>query len=61
MAALHIYLAPSDDFAIVLLRTSASPNPEQKPPMRIAREDLASVLLVLLDTANARQGVEMPA
>ena len=52
---IHVHLSPADDPAFVLVRTSASPNPECKPPMKIARANLQGVLLMLLDAANSQQ------
>jgi hypothetical protein len=54
MSAIYVHLAPADDPEFVLLRTSASPNPERKPPTRVARGELNAVLLMLLDAANSQ-------
>ncbi|MCO4881564.1 hypothetical protein VOI32_14030 [Paraburkholderia caribensis] len=55
IGAIHVHLSLADDPAFVLMRTSASPNPECKPPMKIARANLQGVLLMLLDAANSQQ------
>ncbi|WP_322027846.1 hypothetical protein [Burkholderia sp. BCC1977] len=49
---LYVHIELADDPAFVLLRISGSSNPDRKPPMRIPRAQLASVLLMLLDAAN---------
>ncbi|MCA8275246.1 hypothetical protein LGN17_22425 [Burkholderia sp. AU30280] len=58
MSALYVHLEPADDPAFVLLRTSASPNPERKQPVRIKRIHLDSVLLMLLDAASRQRADE---
>ena len=50
--ALYIDIKPADDPAFVLLRTSAHPSPERKPPMRIRRDSVDSVLALLLGAIN---------
>ena len=50
--ALYIDIKPADDPAFVLLRTSAHPNPERKPPMRIRRDAIDSVLAMMLGATN---------
>lgn len=55
MSAIHFHVEPADDPTFVLLRTSANPNAERKPPMRVARVHLDAVLLMLIDAANALQ------
>ena len=50
--ALYVDIKPADDPAFVLLRTSAHPNPERKPPMRIRRDAIDSVLAMLLGASN---------
>jgi len=52
MTALFAHIEPSDDPALVWVRTSASPNPDRKPAMLINRNDLNHVLLMLLDAAG---------
>lgn len=58
MSALYVHIELADDPVFVLLRTSASPNPDRKPPMRVARAQLASVVLMLLDAANVAHSNE---
>jgi len=53
MTALYAHIEPSDDPALVWVRTSASPNPDRKPAMLIHRDDLSRVLLLLLDAAGS--------
>ncbi len=53
MNALFVHIEAADDAGDVLLRTSSNPNPERKPPMRVRRDQLDSVLLMLLDAAAA--------
>ncbi|CBJ42761.1 hypothetical protein [Ralstonia solanacearum] len=48
---IYVALEPADDLAFVLIRASANPNPERKPPMRVARATLPEVLELLIDTA----------
>ncbi|MCP2086081.1 UNVERIFIED_ORG: hypothetical protein J2Y81_002098 [Paraburkholderia sediminicola] len=55
MNAIYVHLAPADDPEFVLLRTSASSNPERKPPTCVSRGELDAVLLMLLDAANSQQ------
>ncbi|MCA8301294.1 hypothetical protein LGN24_07330 [Burkholderia seminalis] len=55
MSVLYVHIEPADDSADVLLRTSSNSNPDRKPPMRVARSELAGVLLMLLDAANGHQ------
>lgn len=50
--ALYIDIKPADDPNFVLLRTSANPGPERKPPMRIRRDAIDSVLALLLGARN---------
>lgn len=50
--ALYIDIKPADDPNFVLLRTSASPGPERKPPMCIRRDAVDNVLALLLGAAN---------
>jgi hypothetical protein len=50
--ALYIDIKPADDPNFVLLRTSANPGPERKPPMRIRRDTVDSVLALLLGASN---------
>ena len=50
--SLYVDIKPADDPAFVLLRTSAHPNPERKPPMRIRRDAIDSVLALMLGAAN---------
>lgn len=50
--ALYVDIKPADDPAFVLLRTSTHPNPERKPPMRIRRDAIDSVLALMLGAAN---------
>lgn len=50
--ALYIDIKPADDPNFVLLRTSASPAPERKPPLRIRRDAVDHVLAQLLGAAN---------
>ncbi|WP_166444083.1 hypothetical protein [Pararobbsia silviterrae] len=52
MSAIFAHMEPADDPALVWLRTSASPDPERKPAMLVARADLNNVLLMLLDAAQ---------
>ncbi|MBB5458694.1 hypothetical protein [Paraburkholderia sp. Cpub6] len=52
-ATIYVCVEPSDDPALVLVRTSATPNPERRPPMRVSRDELDKVLLALLDSASA--------
>lgn len=52
MAGLHVNIQPDVDPNYVLLRTSANPSPERKPPMRIRRETVDSVLALLLGASN---------
>jgi hypothetical protein len=52
MAALFAHVEAAEDPAFVWLRTSASPGPERKPAMLVARDDLDAVLLMLLDAAQ---------
>ena len=55
MTALYAHIEPSDEPGILQLRTSATPNPERKPPMLVRRDELNGVLLLLLD-AGAHAG-----
>ncbi|CAD15569.1 hypothetical protein [Ralstonia pseudosolanacearum] len=48
---IYVAIEPADHQAFVLIRASANPNPERKPPMRVARAMLPEVLELLLDTA----------
>jgi hypothetical protein len=50
--SLYVDIKPADDPAFVLLRTSATPHPERKPPMRIRRDSVESVLALLLGVSN---------
>jgi hypothetical protein len=50
--ALFVDIKPADDPAYVLLRTSSTPNPERKPPMRIRRDSIDSVLALMLGASN---------
>jgi len=50
--SLYVDIKPADDPAFVLLRTSATPHPERKPPMRIRRDAIDSVLALMLGAAN---------
>ncbi|WP_321899148.1 hypothetical protein [Paraburkholderia heleia] len=52
MANLHVNIQPDADPDYVLLRTSANPGPERKPPMRIHRNAVDSVLALLLGASN---------
>ncbi|WP_162835537.1 hypothetical protein [Burkholderia sp. A9] len=52
MSALFAHLEPADDPAFVWLRTSASPGPERKPAMLVRRDQLAAVLLMMLNAAQ---------
>jgi hypothetical protein len=52
MTSLYVSLKPADDPEYVLLRTSATPHPERKPPMRIRRDAIDSVLALLLGASN---------
>jgi hypothetical protein len=52
MTALYVHIEPADDSGFVLLRASVTPSPERKPAMRIVRDELDGVLLMLLDAAN---------
>lgn len=56
MIALYTHIEPADDPAFVWLRTSASPGPERKPAMLVARDELNAVLLMLLDAAQTGAG-----
>lgn len=56
MTALYAHIEPADDSAFVWLRTSASPGPERKPAMLVARAELNAVLLTLLDAAQMGAG-----
>jgi hypothetical protein len=60
MTAVFVHIEAAEDASFVWLRTSASPNPERKPAMLVARDELPDVLLVLLDMANAVGAVEGP-
>lgn len=53
MSALFVHIEPADDAGYVLLRTSASPHPERKPPFRIAFADLGATLQALLHAADS--------
>lgn len=50
--SLYVDIKPADDPAFVLLRTSATSHPERKPPMRIRRDAIDSVLALLLGASN---------
>ncbi|PQV52926.1 hypothetical protein B0G83_1026 [Paraburkholderia sp. BL21I4N1] len=50
--ALYVSIKQADDPAFVLLHTSSTPGPERKPPMRIRREAVDSVLALLLGAGN---------
>jgi hypothetical protein len=50
--SLYVDIKPADDPAFVLLRTSATPHPERKPPMRIRRDAIDNVLALLLGASN---------
>jgi hypothetical protein len=52
MTALYIHIEPTDDLSFVSLRTSASPNPERKPAMLVARDELSAAMLMPLDAAQ---------
>jgi hypothetical protein len=52
MPGLHVNIQPDADPDYVLLRTSANPGPERKPPMRIRRDAVDSVLALLLGASN---------
>jgi hypothetical protein len=52
MAGLHVNIQPDADPDYVLLRTSANPGPERKPPMRIRRDAVDNVLALLLGASN---------
>lgn len=56
MTALYAHIEPADDPAFVWLRTSASPGPERKPAMLVARSELNDVLLMLLDATQTGAG-----
>lgn len=56
MTALYAHIEPADDPAFVWLRTSANPNPERKPAMLVARDELSVVMLMLLDVAQTEAG-----
>ena len=56
MSALFVHVEPADDPAFVWLRTSASPGPERKPAMLVARDELSDVMLILLDAAQTEAG-----
>lgn len=53
MAGIFAHIEPADDPRFVWLRTSASPNPERKPAMRIALADLEATLQALLRAADS--------
>jgi hypothetical protein len=53
MAAVFVHIEPADDPQFVWLRSSASPEPDRKPAMLVARKELTDVLLMLLDAANS--------
>jgi hypothetical protein len=61
MAALHVHIETADDPGSVWLRTSVNPNPERKPAMLVARDELNSVMLMLLDMADAANAGEAAA
>lgn len=61
MSALFVHIEPASDPAFVWLRTAANPNPERKPAMLIARDELHDVMLMLLDMANAAEASEAAA
>jgi hypothetical protein len=50
--SLYVDIKPADDPSFVLLRTSATPHPDRKPPMRIRRDAIDSVLAMLLGASN---------
>ncbi len=52
MSALFAHIEPSDKLDSVWLRTSATPNPERKPPIIVRRDELHDVMLMLLDAAK---------
>jgi hypothetical protein len=54
LSAIYVHIEPADDPMFVLLRTSANPNPERKPAMRVGRAELNGVLLMLLDAADSQ-------
>ncbi|WP_167760007.1 hypothetical protein [Paraburkholderia pallida] len=56
MSALFIHIEPADDPNFVWLRTSASPGPERKPALLVARIELNVVMLMLLDAAQTGAG-----
>jgi hypothetical protein len=56
MTAVYAHIEPADDPAFVWLRTSASPGPERKPAMLVARSELNDVMLMLLDAAQTGAG-----
>lgn len=58
MTALFAHIEPSNDSALIWVRTSASPNPERKPAMLVHRDDLDLVLLLLLDAATRAEVCE---
>jgi hypothetical protein len=53
MAAVHFHVESADDPGFVWLRISTNPNPERKPVMLVARDELNSVVLMSIDMANA--------
>jgi hypothetical protein len=61
MAAVFVQVEAADDRDFVWLRASASPNPERKPAMLVARDELRDVVLMLLDTANSAAASEVAA
>ncbi|AJY66061.1 hypothetical protein [Burkholderia glumae] len=51
MISIHAHIEASATPGFVLLRTSASADPERKPAMLVSRAALPGVLLLLLDAA----------
>ncbi|MDR5743282.1 hypothetical protein QCE73_08955 [Caballeronia sp. LZ029] len=50
--SIYFQIEATEDPNVVLVRSSANPNPERKPAMAVALGDLGGVLLLLWEAAQ---------